>query len=141
MALVHMDGIWSTHRSGVFHESDLMLAQTTDGFCEVLRIKDDIQLYETLRDVSCLDTLWTNQPPLFMAPVVDPYGHAEDAGYKVQLGQEPRKLLHILSKLMGVSPVTYCHFTRKWFCKHLQNHWIAHKWWDQHQLTWQLYHA
>lgn len=89
MALVHMDSIWSTCRSSVFRESNLMLAQTINGFREVLHIKDDIQLYETLGDTSCLDTLWTNQPPTFVALVVDPYGHAEDAGYRIQPGQEP----------------------------------------------------
>ncbi len=31
-ALVYMDGIWSTRRSGMFNKSDLMLAQMTDGF-------------------------------------------------------------------------------------------------------------
>ncbi len=67
MALVHMDGIWSTHKNGVFCECDLMLAQTTDGFREVLSIKDDIQLYKTLGDALCLDTFWTNQPPMFVA--------------------------------------------------------------------------
>ena len=118
-----------------------MLAQTTDGFREVLHIKDDIQLYETLGDASCLDTHWTNQPPTFVALVVDPFGQAEDAGYRVQPGQEPRKLKQILSKLMGVLPMTYHHFTRKWFCEHFQNYQIAHQWWDQHQLTWPLYHA
>ncbi len=140
IALVHMDGIWSTHRNSVLCESDLMLAQTTDGFREVLCIKDDIQLYETLGDAPCLDTLWTNQPPIFVASVVNPYGHAEDEGYRIQPGQEPRKLKQILSNLMGVLPVTYHHFVRKWFHEHLQNHWIAHQWWDQHQLTWPLYH-
>ena len=83
MALVHMDGIYSTHKTGEFWECDLMLAQTTNGFREVLCIKDDIQLYETLRDSLCLDTHWTSQPPLFVAPVVDPIGQAEDAGYRV----------------------------------------------------------
>ncbi len=80
MALVYMDGIYSTCKTGVFQENDLMLAQTTDGFREVLAIKDDIQLYETLGDSSCLDTHWTSQPPLFVAPVVDPIDQAEDAG-------------------------------------------------------------
>ncbi len=139
MALVHMDGIYSTCKTGVFQECDLMLAQTMDGFREVLHIKDDIQLYETLGDSSCLDTHWTNQPPLFVAPVVDLISQAEDTGYRVQPGQEPRKLKQILSELMGVSPVSYCHFTRKWFHDHFQNYCIAHIWWEQHHLTWPLY--
>ena len=82
MALVHMDSIYSTHKMGVLRECDLMLVQTMDGFREVLCIKDDIQLYETLGDTSCLDTHWTSQPLLFVAPVVDPIGQAKDIGYK-----------------------------------------------------------
>ena len=90
-----------------------MLAQTTDGFCKVLKIKDDIQLYDTLGNASCLDSHWTNQPPAFMAPVEDPYEYAEDAGYMITLGQEPQSLRQVLSELMGVSVETYRHFVHK----------------------------
>ncbi len=54
LAMIHMDGIWMTRADGAFKENDLMLAQTTDGFHEVLKIKDDIQLYDTLGDASYL---------------------------------------------------------------------------------------
>ncbi len=90
-----------------------MLAQTTDGFYEVLKIKDDIQLYDTLGNASCLNSHWTNQLPVFTAPVEDPYECAEDAGYVITLGQEPRTLRQVLSELMGASVETYRHFVRK----------------------------
>ncbi len=78
-----------TRADGAFRENNLMLAQTTDSFCEVLKIKDDIQLYDTLGNASYLNSHWTNQPPAFMAPVEDPYECADDAGYMITLGQEP----------------------------------------------------
>ena len=66
-----------------------MLAQTTNGFCEVLKIKDDVGIYDTLCDASCLDTMWTNQPPRFTAPVPDPMEHAQDTGYIICPGKLP----------------------------------------------------
>ncbi len=33
LAMVHMDGIWSTQSDGAFRQLNLMLVQTTDGFC------------------------------------------------------------------------------------------------------------
>ncbi len=82
-----MDGVWSMHIDGWLQESDLMLVQTTDGFQEVLKIKDDVKLYDTLGDATCLDSFWTSQPTRFTAPVEDPYERADDADYWIQLGQ------------------------------------------------------
>ena len=48
MALIHLDGTWTMHGDGAFQEGDLMLAQTTDGLREVLKIKDDVSIYDTL---------------------------------------------------------------------------------------------
>ncbi len=60
LAMVHMDGIWSTRSDGAFRQLDLMLVQTTDSFCEVLKIKDDVELFDTLGDESYLETIWTS---------------------------------------------------------------------------------
>ena len=73
-----MDGVWSTHSNGQFLETDIMLVQTTDGFREVLQIKDDINIFDTLGDASCLETAWTSQPPVLDAPVANPTLCAED---------------------------------------------------------------
>ena len=89
LVLIHLDGIWTTHGDGTFQEGDLMLAQTTDKFCKVLKIKDDVGIYDTLGDASCLDTVWTNQPPRFTALVPDQMEHAQDAGYIIYLGKSP----------------------------------------------------
>ncbi len=83
LPLIHLDSIWTTHSDSAFKDGDLMLAQITDGFREVLKIKDDVQIFDTLGDTSCLDTVWTNQPPRFVAPVADPVEHAQDAGYTI----------------------------------------------------------
>ena len=45
LALIHLDGIWTTCGDGAFREGDLMLAQTTDGFCEVLKILWPVHLF------------------------------------------------------------------------------------------------
>ncbi len=34
--LVHMDGVWTTHKDSTMHGTDIMIAQTTDGFREIL---------------------------------------------------------------------------------------------------------
>ncbi len=113
MAIIHMDGVWSMHLNGQLRESNLMLAQTMDGFCEVLKIKDDVELYDTLPgDATCLDSFWTSQPPRFTAPVEDPHERADDAGYQIQLGQSLWLLKSILSKLMGVFVSSYRFFMR-----------------------------
>ncbi len=36
VSLVHMDGVWTSHRDGNMHKADIMIAQTTDGFYEIL---------------------------------------------------------------------------------------------------------
>ncbi len=89
---------------------DLMLVQMTDGFREVLKIKDDVELYDTLGDALCLDSFWTSQPPYFMVPVEDPLERVEDAGYKIQPGQELCSIKTILSELMGVLLNSYHYF-------------------------------
>lgn len=130
MALFHLDRIWSMHHDGLLQTGDLMLAQITDSFREVLKIKDDVELYDTLGDASYLDSFWTSQPPHFTAPVEDPLERAEDAGYKIQPGQEPCGIKTILSKLMGMSPNSYHYFMQQWFCEFFHNHWIAKQWWQ-----------
>ena len=97
----------------------------------MLKIKDDVELFDTLGDESCLETLWTSQPPLFTSPVEDPFEHAEDVGYQVRPGEQLRKMTQILSELMGVSEQLYRHFACKWFHDHLSQHWIAKHWLDQ----------
>ncbi len=87
-----------------------MLAQTTDGFHKVLKIKDNVELFDTLGDELCLETIWTSQLPRFTNPIEDPYERAEDTGCKIRLGEQPRKLTQILSELMGVSEQSYRHF-------------------------------
>ena len=90
-----------------FLETDIMLAQTTDGFREVLQIKDDTNIFDTLGDASCLETVLTSQPPVLDAPVANPALHTEDAGYEIQPGQELHPVKEILSELMGVSVSYY----------------------------------
>ena len=34
VSLAHMDGVWTSHKDGNMHKTDIMIAQTTDGFCE-----------------------------------------------------------------------------------------------------------
>ena len=130
LAMIHMDGIWSTHENGALQDGNLMLAQTTDGFREVLKIKDDVQIYDTLGDASYLDTVWTNQPLWFTAPVADPVERAIDAGYNICPGKKPCPLKNILTDLMGVSEKSYHFFVRKWFCDNFYNHRITLHWWE-----------
>ncbi len=130
LAMIHMDGIWSTYENGALQDGDLMLAQTTDGFREVLKIKDDVQIYDTLGDTSYLDTVWTNQPPWFTAPVADPMERANDAGYNIHPGEKPCPLKSILADLMGISEKSYYFFARKWFHDNFFNHRIALHWWE-----------
>ena len=141
MALIHLDRIWSTHLDRLLQVGNLMLVQTTDGFREVLKIKDDIELYDTLGNALCLDSFWTSQPPCFTVPVEDLLERAEDAGYKIQPGQKLCSIKEILSKLMGMSLNSYQYFMRCWFCDFFHNHWIATQWWQQRNLTWSLYQA
>ncbi len=83
IAVMHMDGVWSTHPNGWFLEMDIMLVQTMDGFREVLQIKDDTNVFDTLGNASGLESVWTSQPPVLDAPVANPTLCAEDAGYKI----------------------------------------------------------
>ena len=107
VSLVHMDGVWTSHRDGNMCETDIIIAQTTDGFCEILQIKDNMNTYDTLGDSSCFDMVWTNQPPVLDAPVDNPDERADDAGYKIHPGDEPHSMRDILSELMGISKATY----------------------------------
>ncbi len=62
VSLAHMDGVWTSHKDGNMREMDIMIAQTMDDFHEILQIKDDSNTYDTLGDLTCFDTMWTNQP-------------------------------------------------------------------------------
>ena len=43
-----------------------MLVQTIGGFRDVLQIKDDTNVFDTLGDASCLESIWTSQPLYWM---------------------------------------------------------------------------
>ncbi len=84
-----------------------MIAQTMDGFCEILQVKDDSNTYDTLGDSTCFDTVWTNQLLTLDSPVYSPVERVKDAGYDIHPGDDPRSMRDVLSELMGVPKDTY----------------------------------
>ncbi len=59
-------------------------------------------MYNTLGDAPCLETIWTSQLPVLDSPIDNLEERADDAGFKLHPGEEPRQICDILSELMGV---------------------------------------
>ncbi len=136
-----MDGVWATHRDGAIREMDIMIAQTMDGFRGILQIKDDTKVFDTLGNTTCLDTIWTAQPPVLDSPVDDPSERADDAGFKLRPGEEPRWVRDILSELMGVPLNVYTAAMQRWFRQHMFDHRISKEWWRPRYQNWEEYQA
>ena len=130
-----------SHKDGNMQETDIMTVQTMDGFCEILQIKDDSNTYDTLGDSMCFDTIWTNQPQILDAPVLNPEEQATDAGYNIHLGDDPCSMRDVLSELMGVPKDTYKGLIQWWFHQHMFDHQISKAWWYPRKLNWSVYQA
>ncbi len=83
---------------------------------------------------------WTRAPPIVHSLVQDQAEMTRQTGFAFMLNKAPEKLISVLSSLMNLDEVEYCHQICAWFEEHLMDSDIANEWWSIRGQDWAYYH-
>ncbi len=126
MAMIHFEGMWSSHVDSSRCDQDLLLAFSPTGFCQVLRNPE--KTHPVLCDPPTSGTGWNMSPPVICAQIQDIEEALAITNYKPKPDAAPDQLINVLSDFFGMRPHEYRETLIYWMEDNMLEHPVVVNW-------------